>query len=261
MDIEKLAVLVEQVAQEEITPRFNRVPSRKKSDGSLITEADTAVQSRLAAELAARWPQIPLLGEEMEPRRQQLVAEGETAFWCLDPLDGTTNFSSGLPFFALSLALIRGGEVLAGIVYDPQRQECFRAERGGGAWLNGEPLKIRHVPPGLEECVALIDFKRLQPELTQRLATAAPYRSQRSLGAVALEWCWVAAGRCHVYLHGRQNLWDYAAGSLVLQEAGGVACLAQRPDGSCAQAHTLGPRAGIGAVSRSLFDAWRDFIA
>ena len=261
MDLTQVAALVEQVAEEEVTPRFTRVRSRCKADGSLVTEADIAVQSRLIAELEARWPGIPLLGEEMEPPRQRAVLEGAPAFWCLDPLDGTTNFSAGLPFFALSLALIRNGEAVAGIVYDPQRRECFRAERGGGAWLNGEPLAIRRAPERLSDCIALIDMKRLRPELVSRLAARAPYRSQRSLGAVALEWCWLAAGRCHLYLHGRQNLWDYAAGNLILAEAGGVACLADRPEGVCGRSLYLGPRAGIGAVSRPLFDAWRSFVA
>jgi len=261
MDIRAVATLVQQVAEEEVTPRFTRVSSHRKADGSLLTEADTAVQSRLIEELEARWPGIALLGEEMEPEQQRAVVEEANEFWCLDPLDGTTNFSAGLPFFALSLALIRNGEAVAGIVYDPQRQECFRAERGAGAWLNGQPLAIAHPPQGLEECIALIDYKRLRPELIERLATRPPYRSGRSLGAVALEWCWLAAGRCHLYLHGRQNLWDYAAGSLILAEAGGVTCLTERPEGACGRDLYLGPRAGVGAVSRPLFDAWREFIA
>ena len=261
MDLAQVAALVQQVAEKEVTTRFNRVASRRKADGSLVTEADTAMQSRLMVELAARWPDIPLLGEEMEPGRQKGVLEGGGAFWCLDPLDGTTNFSAGLPFFAVSLALIREGRVEAGIVYDPQRRECFSAERGGGARLNGEPLRIEHPPVDMGECIALIDFKRLRPELIERLATRTPYRSSRSLGAVALEWCWLAAGRCHLYLHGRQNLWDYAAGSLILAEAGGVVCLTERPEGECGAELCLGPRVGVGAVSRSLFDAWRAFIA
>ena len=260
MNLAQVAALVQQVVEEEVSTRFTRVASRQKADGSLITEADTAVQSRLMAELVGRWPEIPLLGEEMEPQRQRAVMEGGGAFWCLDPLDGTTNFSAGLPFFATSLALIREGQAEAGIVYDPQRQECFSAERGGGARLNGEILAIEHPPAELGESIALIDYKRLRPHLIERLAAHPPYRSGRSLGAVALEWCWLAAGRCHIYLHGRQNLWDYAAGSLILAEAGGVACLADGPEEACGQELRLGAKAGLGAVSRPLFKAWRSFI-
>ena len=260
MDLVQVAALVQQVAEEEVSTRFTRVASRQKADGSLITEADTAVQSRLMSALGARWLDIPLLGEEMEPKRQRAVMEEGRAFWCLDPLDGTTNFSAGLPFFAVSLALIREGRVEAGIVYDPQRHECFSAERGGGAWLNGETLAIEHPPAELGECIALIDYKRLRPHLIERLAAQPPYRSGRSLGAVALEWCWMAAGRCHIYLHGRQNLWDYAAGSLVLAEAGGVVCLTDRPEEACGQELRLGAKVGVGAVSLPLFHAWRSFI-
>jgi myo-inositol-1(or 4)-monophosphatase len=260
MELQQLEPLLAEVAEQEILARFRRVASSRKADGSLITEADTAAQSRLAAELAARWPDIPLLGEEMTAPEQQSVLAGGGPFWCLDPLDGTTNFASGLPYFAISLALIADGEVQAGLVYDPNRRECFRARRGAGAWLNGEPLRIGAAPDTLAESVALVDMKRLPVELATRLAAAAPYRSQRSFGAVALDWCWLAAGRCHLYLHVRQNLWDYAAGHLVFTEAGGVGCLTDRPEGLCNPALYLGRRVGVGAANQALFDAWRDWI-
>jgi len=260
MDMQALEVLLETVAQEELLSRFTRVESRNKADGSLITEADIAVQARLVAELKSRWPGIPVLGEEMTAEQQDAVLASGQPFWCLDPLDGTTNFAAGLPYFAVSLALIDQGRAQAGLVYDPQRSECFRARRGEGAWLNGAPLRIARAPDRLRDCVALVDMKRLPVVLGGRLASAAPYRSQRSFGAVALDWCWLAAGRCHIYLHGRQNLWDYAAGSLVLAEAGGVGCLTDRPDGECNPRLYLGSRVGVGAVSRPLFDAWREWI-
>jgi myo-inositol-1(or 4)-monophosphatase len=171
-----------------------------KADGSLITEVDTVTQTRLVAELGHRWPDIPVLGEEMTAIQQQDIVAGDGLLRCLDPLDGTTNFTAGLPYFALSLALIAGGQVQAGLVYDPQRRECFRAGAGEGAWLNGKPLHIGQVPESLAECVALVDMKHLPETLATRLATVAPYRSQRSFGAVALDRCWLAAGCCHLYL-------------------------------------------------------------
>lgn len=261
MDFEQISALVEQVAQEELAPRFNRVRGSLKADGSLITDADTAVQSRLIGELQARWPEIPVLGEEMSSERQQAILAGAQAFWCLDPLDGTTNFVAGLPYFAVSLALIEAGTAVGGVVCDPQRRENFRAKRGAGAWLNGERLRVRQVPDRLSECVALVDMKRLDPDLGRRLVTEPPFRSQRSFGAVALDWCWLAASRCHIYLHGRQNIWDYAAGSLVLAEAGGVVCLTDRPAGACEPRLYLGTRTGVGAVSQELFDDWRRYIS
>ena len=92
----------------------------------------------------------------------------------------------------------------------------FCRSQGQGAWLNGEPLAQRPPVP-LAEGVALIDLKRLPRGLASRLASDPPYQSQRSFGAVALDWCWLAAGRCQVYLHGQQKLWDYAAGCLILR--------------------------------------------
>lgn len=259
-DAKEIEELLRQAADQELQSRFTRVGSRHKADGSLITEADTAMQARLIRELTLRWPDIPVLGEEMETSQQQRIMSAEAGFWCLDPLDGTTNYSTGLPYYAVSLALIREGRSVAAWVYDPQRRECFRAEAGQGAKLDGKSMVTPAGPGALKECVALVDMKRLPPDLSQRLATEPPYRSQRSLGAVALDWCWLAAGRCHVYLHGRQNLWDYAAGSLVLQEAGGSICLSDRPGDACNPALVLGPRTGIGAVNPKLFADWRRWI-
>ncbi len=103
----------------------------RKSDGTLVTDADLAVQSRLIEQLAASWPEIPLMGEEMTAEQQQALAAHD-CYWCVDPLDGTTNYSAGLPYFALSLALVVEGRAVLGIVYDPVRHECFRAELGRG---------------------------------------------------------------------------------------------------------------------------------
>jgi len=252
--------LLRQAADEELQTRFTRVSARMKADGSLITEADTAMQSRILAELRSRWPSIPVVGEEMEPRRQQAIVDSQDSFWCLDPLDGTTNYSAGLPYYAVSLSLVRQARAVAGWVYDPQRRECFRAELGKGTMLNGSPLTTPPGPDELSECVALVDLKGLPYELGVRLMRTPPYRSQRSFGAVALDWCWVAAGRCHVYLHGRQNIWDYSAGSLVLAEAGGAVCLTDTAGGDCEPELFLGTRTGIGAVSHVLLDIWRRWI-
>jgi len=172
--------------------------------------------------LAARWPEIPLLSEEMSESEQQDVISTEERFWCMDPLDGTTNFASGLPFYAISLALIEQGVASMGIVFDPIRNECFTASAGGGACLNGQPLLTRQTTRSLH-CIACVDFKRLARTLSEHLVARPPYKSQRNLGACVLEWCWLAADRFQLYLHGGQKLWDYAAGNLILREAGGGA--------------------------------------
>ena len=254
-----LQPLLKEAAVTEIIPRYQHTQARIKADGSLVTEADVAVQQRVAALLAHRWPEIPLLGEEMDPASQRGVLE-RGRFWCLDPLDGTTNFSSGLPYFCISIALIDGGRVVSGVVYDPVRDECFRADEGQGAWLNDRRLELAGSRASLRESVAIVDLKRLGPELVVRLARSSPYRSQRNFGAVALEWCWMAAGRADLYLHGSQKLWDYAAGTLILAEAGGRSVLFDGIEGAPSADLTLAPKAAIGAASPVLFQQWERWI-
>ncbi len=224
--LERVIAAVREVGRDEVMPRYLKVAHTRKHDGSLFTEADMAAQQALTERLQAIAP-YPVLGEEMdETAQQRLWDAGEAGLWCVDPIDGTTNFVSGLPFFAMSIALMRGGRSVLGVVYDPQADECFYSEAGGGAWVDGERLPIKQPPAELRRSLAGIDFKRLPRPLAGRLAAQHPYSSQRNLGASTLDWCYLAAGRLHVYLHGGQKLWDYAAGCLILEEAGGiVTCL------------------------------------
>jgi myo-inositol-1(or 4)-monophosphatase len=206
-------------------PRFNQVGFSFKDDGSLVTDADTAMQKAVMKELAKRWPECHLLGEEMTEEHQQGLLEAENqGLWILDPLDGTTNFSSGIPIFSVSLALVQNAEVRLGLIYDPVRDECFTAIKDQGAWLNGKRLKLNGAARrDLKQCVAQVDFKRLPGTLASRLAAEHPFASQRNFGSGALDWCWLATARSQLYVHGGQKLWDHAAGQLILQEAGGCA--------------------------------------
>ncbi|MEJ2346975.1 MAG: inositol monophosphatase family protein, partial [Gammaproteobacteria bacterium] len=200
-----------------------QVSARTKSDGSIVTAVDHALQEALSEALRRRWPEVDFLGEEMAAERQRdLLDAGDKLLWCLDPLDGTTNYAAGVPFYSVSLARLENGRPAVGIVYDPERRECFAATRGARARLNGQPLQSLAAPESLREAVALVDFKRLPSALAARLVQEQPYRSQRNFGSCALEWCWLAAGRAHVYLHGGMRLWDHAAGSLILEDAGGT---------------------------------------
>ncbi len=264
MDIEALRTiehLLRDAARQELLPRFEHVEARTKADGSLVTDADLAMQARLLAELQARWPEVAVLGEEMSDDRQScLMPDCDTHLWVLDPLDGTSNYASGIPFFGVSLALLSGGRVEAGVVLDPVRGESFSALRGQGAWLNGEPLRLQDADRRLARAMAMVDLKRLPERLILPLAKAAPYHSQRSFGSVALDWCWLAAGRVQVYLHGAQKLWDYAAGSLVLQEAGGSGGLYEDFAGRPVERPVLQPRIAMAATHEALFREWRDWI-
>jgi len=258
VDIEQLKDIVIRAAEQELLPRFMGSERREKQDGSVITEADTAMQSRLRAELAAQWPDFPMLGEEMdESSQRRLLRDDAAGLWCVDPLDGTSNFVAGIPFFAVSVALLKGGRPRLGMVYDPVRRECFWAEQGRGAWCNEQRLVTRDVNLSLSQTVALIDLKRLDAALARRLAEQPPYASQRSFGSVALDWCWIAAGRGHVYLHGKQRIWDYAAGSLILAEAGGHAVTL---DGEAVYHADIAPRSAVAALGGRLFNAWCEWL-
>jgi len=257
-NLSRLARLIREIADRELPPRFSCHSGSRKSDGSLVTEADVIMQASLAQALSAQWPDIDLLGEEMSDEEQQRALQhSDSGVWCVDPVDGTSNFSAGVPYYAVSVALIRDGQVEMGVVYDPSRKECFSAERGKGAWMNDTPLQQQHLSTPLSDGMALIDLKRLEPALASRLAAEPPYKSQRSFGAVALDWCWLAAGRCHVYLHGKQKLWDYAAGSLVLEEAGGSAVTLE---GEPVFRATLDPRSAAAALDPDVFKQWVEWL-
>jgi myo-inositol-1(or 4)-monophosphatase len=258
-NLDDLIPLVKTVAREEILPRFNHTEARLKADGSVVTEADLAVQQRLAGALRDRYPRFGLLGEEMdEPQQRAVLAGSGQGLWCLDPVDGTSNFAAGLPLFCISLGLVVGGEPALGIVYDPIRDECFSAERGRGAWLNGVKLHCKPFNRPLRRCLALVDFKRLGQNLATELVLRPPYSSHRYLGSGALEWGWLAAGRFQVYLHGRQKPWDYAAGALILAEAGGFA---ETLGGEPIFAAGLTSRSVVAAVDGELFESWQAAIA
>jgi myo-inositol-1(or 4)-monophosphatase len=255
--LERVIAVVRRVAADEIMPRFLKVTHERKADGSLFTEADLAAQDALARGLREIHP-VPLVGEEMTAEQQvERWLAGDSGVWCVDPIDGTSNFVYGLPYFAVSVALMLHGRTVLGVVYAPVTDEMFHAERGGGAFLNGERLPIRTHVPHLRNAMANVDFKRLGVKLAGALASAPPYMSQRNYGAGTLEWCYLAAGRFDLYLHGGQKLWDYAAGALILEEAGGrMATLTQDEF----WAGDLWKRSVVAALDPGLFAAWRDWV-
>jgi len=252
-DLSVLKQIIINAAREELLPRFADVQHNTKADGSFITEADLAVQARITQVLQEHYPDTALLGEEMTEQEQDELLNNSESLWCLDPLDGTSNFAVGTPYYAISLALIERGVPTLGIVYDPNRDECFVGIRGQGAFLNDEPLRVKPVALPLSQCTALIDFKRLPSRLAMDLVAQRPYASQRSYGSVALDWCWMAASRFHVYLHGASNLWDYSAGQLIFSEAGGYSSTLE---GEEIYVNALSKRSSVGALDKATFDQW-----
>ncbi|NKN33962.1 inositol monophosphatase family protein [Marichromatium bheemlicum] len=257
----RLSALLREVARTEILPRWGRIEADTKGDGSLVTSADLAVQQRLTKALAAAYPDIALLGEEMtEATQQQRLSQSSQGVWVLDPIDGTGNYACGFPGFAISLALVRNGRVELGVVLDPVRDECFCARRGGGATLNARPIAPFTPGQTLGDCIAMVDFKRLPPERIPTLLRPGGFRSQRNLGTVALEWCWLACGRFQLYLHGGQKLWDYAAGWLIAREAGVAAQLYRQGETTPLETIDLGARVALAAADQVLLEHWRTFV-
>lgn len=256
--LKQLRQIVRESAQQHIMSRFTRVGFDFKADGSIVTEADTAMQQAVADELQRLWPEFSLLGEEMDSDTQQaLIQSDQQGLWVLDPIDGTTNFASGVPIFSVSLALIQHNQIIAGLIYDPVRDECFSALKEQGAWLNDDSLKPEVLQTAVNQCIAQVDLKRLPGRLAMGLVADHPYASQRNFGSGALDWCWLAAGRSQLYLHGGQNLWDYAAGQLILTEAGGYS---ETFEGEPVFSNSLKKRSVIAASSPQLFEKWRDTV-
>ncbi len=248
-----LETVLRESADRILNHYFEHTTAEIKTDGSIVTEADTAMQKVLRTELERLAPDVVLLGEEMTSQEQQNILESNHPYWCLDPVDGTNNFHHGVPLYSVSLALVVNREVSMGLVYDPVRGECFSAQRGSGLRLNGAPTKRPQQPEQLKQALASVDFKRLQPEMRQKLVASMPFKSQRNVGSCALEWAWLAAGRTHLLLHGGEKLWDYAAGSLLLSEAGGCSSdFAGNPVFN----HSLQARPVVGASNAELYQLW-----
>ncbi|MDQ6968418.1 MAG: inositol monophosphatase [Mariprofundaceae bacterium] len=219
-DIQKVTHIAQEASERILLPGFKKQGKvSTKDDGSVVTETDLKCQDFLQKELSLLAPNIAFLGEEMTQKEQLSCLQSNESFWCVDPLDGTSNFATPIPLFAISIALIDQGRPILACIHDPIRQETFTAIQGQGFYLNQQPLK-NHYAEQLSQAVGFVDFKRLTPCLASKLATKKIYRSQRNIGSCALEWAWLAAGRGQFIIHGQEKLWDYAAGSLLAEESG-----------------------------------------
>lgn len=197
---------------------------------NLVTEADRASEALIVDRLRARFPAHGIRAEEGSGSE----APPGGVIWVVDPLDGTNNFAHGLPIFAVTLAAMAGETVLAGVTYDPLRDELFAARLGGGAWLNGRRMAVSKREQ-LEASIVATGFpydKASNPDnnLAQFAAVTPRVRGIRRLGSAALDLAYVAAGRMEAYWERGTYAWDVAAGVLMVQEAGGkVTDYAGRP--------------------------------
>jgi len=199
-----------------------RIEVRKKGHADLVTQADLASQEAVRRTVLGEFPEHCLLGEEQKPG--EILADRAEYRWIVDPLDGTTNYVHGVPHYSVSLALERNGDLLVGAVYDPVLDECFTAATGRGAWLNGRPIHTSEVAV-LSEALAAVGFPPKvspnSPDLLMFLEMVTRCQAIRRTGSAALNLCYLAAGRFDLAWSYSTNIWDVAAGILILREAGG----------------------------------------
>jgi len=189
------------------------------------TEADRAVEAHITAALAEAFPGYAIEGEEKMGDRD---LPGAPRLY-IDPIDGTTNFAWGIPHFGVVITLVEAGEIVAGVTYDPMLDEMFSAEKGGGAWLNGQRLRIAPVPspeiavvgaglpvPGQVKSVPVETYHRALRRLMDTTSGV------RRLGSAALSLAYVAAGRLNGFFEDGLHVIDYGASVLVIREAGGI---------------------------------------
>jgi myo-inositol-1(or 4)-monophosphatase len=204
------------------------VATEYKGDVDLVTVADRTSEKLIRERLAAAFPEHGIFGEE--GTRERLGGEFR---WYVDPLDGTTNFAHGFPQFCVSLGLEKrpcelspdqDGTMVAAVIYDPLRDELFAAERGQGAWLNGKPMQVSRTPELAEALIATgFPSRKRHDNPNVHFYQEFTLRSHgvRRAGSAALDLAYVAAGRLDAFWEFNLNPWDTAAGSLLVEEAGG----------------------------------------
>lgn len=232
VDIDRISRIIAETADAEVRPRFRALAHgevREKSAGELVTVADEAAEAVLTRRLREELPGSVVLGEEAaasDPAVFHLL-EGTDPVWVIDPVDGTGNFARGVPKFAVMVALVRRGETQAGWIYEPAVDRMTVTGRGGGAW-QGHTRLVMPVPPAepRELCGTLhasnYGGRDLRRRLDHRRGRVHAIKSQRCAGA---EYVRLARGEQHFAVFTKLAPWDHAPGSLIVQEAGGIARL------------------------------------
>ncbi len=221
--LEEISRIVREAGEIILSAAQDKDVHEKSGPDDLVTRYDAQVQRFLEDRLLSLLPGADFLGEE--DLGEELHAGWEYRF-IVDPIDGTTNFVKGFPHSGISVGLARRGELILGVVYDPYLDELFTAQRGGGAHLNGRPLHVSGAD--LAHGVAVFGtspYYRQYTRETFALGEALFRRCMdvRRMAAASLDLCYVAAGRVECYFEYLLSPWDHAAGSLIVQEAGGVA--------------------------------------
>jgi len=233
-----------------------RFQVREKGRFDLVTEADVGSQQAIRDYLVQRYPGHGFLGEEDKVPQGRPAADAPPT-WIVDPLDGTTNYVHDCPLYCVSVGLQVAGELVVGVVFDPSRQEMFRAARGMGAWLGDRRLKTSHASR-LEESLLATGFP---PDLRGQELTLEWWRyfslrtrSLRRTGSTALNLAYVAAGRFDGYWAFDNHVWDVAGGAVLVREAGGIIT---NVDGTPYDPYTADALASNGPLHRVLLECLR----
>jgi myo-inositol-1(or 4)-monophosphatase len=211
-------------AAKSLTRDFGEVENlqvSRKGPGNFVSLADTRAEEILHGALKKARPGYGFVMEE----RGAIAGSDETHRWHVDPLDGTTNFLHGIPHFCISVGLEREGQMVAGVIYDPIKDEMFMAERGKGAFVNNRRLRVA-ARRDMADAVAYCGLPHLgRPAHPRFLAEMANVMGRvgglRRMGAAALDMAYVAAGRADIYWERDLQTWDIAAGIVIIREAGG----------------------------------------
>lgn len=189
----------------------------------LVTEIDKKSEDYLISEIRAKFPEHTILGEESG----KLNGSNQGGMWLIDPLDGTSNYAHGLPIFSVSIGYQVAGEMQLGVVYDPMMDECFVAEKGQGAYLNGKQIHVSDTQELIKAMLVTGFPYNVHSTKENNLDYFSNFilhaQAVRRLGSAALDLCYVASGRLDGYWELQLQAWDAAAGILILSEAGGIA--------------------------------------
>jgi len=194
----------------------------KANSFDLVTEADVKAERKIVEIIKQSFPEHNFLGEE-----ENYEKTDSPYTWIIDPLDGTNNFASGLPIFCSSVALAKDSELIAGAIYDASRDELFFAEKGKGAFLNGKKIRVTE-HDCLEKSILITGFyydrgRQMLDTLDNiRKFLQAPILGLRRLGSAALDLCYIASGRASGFWEFELNPWDFSAGKIIVEEAGGT---------------------------------------
>jgi myo-inositol-1(or 4)-monophosphatase len=188
-----------------------------KSDKSFQTEADTLSEKKIISIIKDSFPDHTIKGEE-----SGLTNEGSKYVWLIDPLDGTTNFVTGIPFFSVSIALVIDEKPVLGVVYDPNNNQLFEAEVGKGGEVNGQPIKVSEASKLSESMIGYARPGKTKGKFVEVFSKVEPAtRTPKILGSMVIHLSYVSSGRLDAAILFSPNPWDFAAGALIVEEAGG----------------------------------------